>query len=294
MPITPTLSSANFNALSKLISNAGFQRIMVEDDYKVYGKQMKRLLKKSGGIIGQKASLHEVINLSYNHLLNHYRHEYLYKAALLNTYILKNYCLSDTVLLNEFRIGNSKADAVLVNGTNKVFEIKTELDSPERLNNQINDYYKAFSEVYIVIHHSFVEKYIPLIDRGVGIMTFTNGYNIEMLRKATEDQSKLDISTMIKSLRKDEYLAIVEKLTGSIPTAKPVLLFKECERILKNFAPDEVQYEFLKALKTRINPSTNIIVTDKLLPDPLRFSCYQSNLNQNDYLALIKRLNYQF
>lgn len=289
----PAFSSVNLNALAKMVSNAGFQRIMFDEDFKQYGRQMKRLLKKNGVVCAEKCSFKEIIDISYTHLLDHYRHEYLYKTSLLNSYVLKNYSLTDTVLLNEFKVGNSKADMVLVNGTNKVFEIKTELDSPERLNSQINDYYKAFSEVYIVIHHSTINKYANLLDECVGIMTF-NQNNIEVLRTAQSDQTRLDITIMMKSLRKDEYLALVRNLSGFVPKVQPVLLFKSCLQVLSEYAVDEVQFEYLKVIKQRINTSTNELVVEPNLPDSLRFSCYNSNLNENDYLSLIKRLNYRF
>jgi hypothetical protein len=123
-----TQSSANLNSLAKLISNAGFKRLMQNDEHKKYARQMKTLLSKNGEAIEEKCSIKDLIQFSYDYLLANYRHEYVYKSTLLNSFILKEHSLSDTVLLNEFKIGNSKADTILVNGTNKVFEIKTELD----------------------------------------------------------------------------------------------------------------------------------------------------------------------
>lgn len=289
----PVLSAANLNALAKMVSNAGLQRVLSDDNYKTYGRQMKTLLKKNGAELQDKCSIREVIDHSYTHLLTHYRHEYLYKTALLNSYVLKNYSLSDTILLNEFKIGNSKADAVLVNGTNKVFEIKTELDNPDRLNTQLCDYYKAFSEVYIVVHHSHVQKYLQLVPEHVGVMAFEQN-RIELIRSACVDRSKLDVSTMMKALRKDEYMKVVKQLCGIIPIVPPVLLFKSCLEILRSFAADEVQFEFLKVIKSRINPVANQFILENELPDNLRLCCYHSNLNQNDYLSLIKRLSFQF
>lgn len=197
----PTLPSGNLNALSKLVSNAGFKRLMQNEEHKKYGKQMKALLKKNGATITDKCSVKDLIQVSYDHLLTNYRHEYVYKSALLNSFILKEHSLADTVLLNEFKIGNSKADTILVNGTNKVFEIKTELDTPARLKSQLDDYYKGFSEVYIVVHHSLVDRYISLVDPHVGIMTFSPLNEIEVVYRATPDISKLDHATMLKCLR---------------------------------------------------------------------------------------------
>lgn len=293
MPSKSQTSPGNLHALSKMVSNAGFQRIMFDEDFRLHGHQMKRLLKKSGIVLNRKYTLLEIIEHAYFHLLTNYRHEYVYKAALLNSYVLKNYSLEDTILLNEFRIGQSKADAVLVNGTNKVFEIKTELDSPDRLVTQINDYYKAFSEVYVVVHHTHSTKYLHFIEDKVGIMTFDNN-SIHVARPAVPDNSQLDTLAMMKALRKDEVLSIVKTLSGKIPEVQPIVLFKSCLNILQQYAADEVQSEFLNIIKRRINPSTNDLITTADLPDSLRLSCYYSNLNQNEYLSLVKKLSYQF
>jgi hypothetical protein len=291
--VNPVTSSANFCALAKLVSNAGLQRSMFDDGFMSYTKQMKSLLKKTGADLEPKSSFSKMITICYEHLLKNYRHEYLYKVALLDSYVLQNFSLSDSIVLNEFKIGNSKADMVLVNGTNKVFEIKTELDSPERLSTQINDYYKGFSEVYIVIHYSTIDKYIQLVDQHVGIMVFTLQNDIQILRVAACYHERLDTTAMMKALRKDEYLRLVKSLCGIVPLATPIQLFKSCLAALDNFTPEQVQSEFVKIIKLRINPLTNELIQNFLIPPPLRFSCYNYNLNRNDYLSLIQRLNYQ-
>jgi hypothetical protein len=292
-PVNPTISQANLCALAKLVSNAGLQRMMFDEGYRKAIGQMKSLLKKTGVDLELKTNFADVITISYEHLLKHYRHEYLYKVALLNSYVLHNYCLSDTILLNEFKIGNSKADTIFVNGTNKVFEIKTELDSPERLATQISDYYKGFTEVYIVVHHSMISKYRHLVNDRVGIMVFTSDHQIMTYRPAEVYHGSLDRSAMMKSLRKDEYLKLVKNLCGVVPSTKPVQLFKNCLAILDKFSVEQVHSEFLKIIKLRINPVTNELVQDHQIPPALRFSCYNYNLSRNDYLGLVRRLNHK-
>ena len=58
--------------------------------------------------------------------------------------------MNTTTALTEIPIAKSKADFVLINGKAVVYEIKTELDNFDRLENQINDYYKAFDHVAVV------------------------------------------------------------------------------------------------------------------------------------------------
>jgi hypothetical protein len=292
MPNVHTISQTNLNALSKLISNAGLQRLLDNDTSKVYGRQLKKLLNKNGVTVEGKTSFSELLSLGYQQLLAHYRHEYIYKTAILNSYVLREHSLNDTKLLNEFKIGTSKADVIVVNGTNKVFEIKTELDTPERLQNQVNDYFKAFSEVYLVVHHSMLTKYMGRVDRHVGIMVFTENEEIETAYTATADYSRLDSTTMLKALRKDEYLNLIKNLNGSLPITKPVHLFTECCLIAKSFPVQIVHNEFLKIIKQRICKESNEITLDESIPSYLKFCCYHADLNQNHYIALTKRLNY--
>ena len=291
MPNASVISQTNLNALSKLISNAGLQRLMDHDMSKVYGRQLKKLLNKTGISVEGKKSYSEMLSLGYQQLLSYYRHEYLYKTAILNSYVLREHSLDDTILLNEFKVGTSKADIVVVNGTNKVFEIKTELDTPERLQNQVNDYFKAFSEVYLVVHHSMVAKYMGRTDQHVGIMLFMENGEIETVYTATADHSRLDSTTMLKALRKEEYLNLIENLTGSQPITKPVHLFTECCRIAKSFSVQTVHIEFLKIIKQRICRESNEITLNDATPSYLKFCCYHANLNENNYIALTKRLN---
>ncbi|MNI24750.1 hypothetical protein D3C87_890540 [compost metagenome] len=286
-------SQLNLSALAKMVSNAGLQRLLFAENFKQQARQLKCLLQKNGVEVEKKTTFSELIDISYNHLLVNYRHEYLYKVALLNSYVLENHSLSDTILLNEFKIGNSKADAVLVNGTNKVFEIKTELDSPERLCTQIDDYYKAFSEVYIVVHYSEVGKYVNYVDSHVGMMAFSQNNEIALVKPAECHCEKLDSLAMMKSLRKDEYLSLVFNVTGALPTATPVRLFKECAKLLSAFPVLDVQTEFLSIIKRRISPSTNDLIQNKIVPASLRLPCYYYNLDQNDYLRLVEKLTYQ-
>ncbi|MHA4896233.1 sce7726 family protein [Pedobacter sp. PWIIR3] len=293
MSLARAKSQLNLSALAKMVSNAGLQRMMFSDDFKIQIKHLKQLLRKNGIEVEKKTQVSELIDISYEHLLIHYRHEYLYKVALLNSYVMNNHCLSDTILLNEFKIGNSKADTILVNGTNKVFEIKTELDSPERLCTQINDYYKAFSEVYLVIHHSEVGKYIPCIDHHVGIMVLSRDNTIEPFKAAQVYNDQLDIVAMMKALRKDEYLHLVYSITGEIPKTTPIQLFKACVHVLSRYSVLDVQAKFLKIIKDRINLSTNELAMKPDLPAALRLSCYYYNLNQNDYLSIVDKLAYQ-
>lgn len=86
----------------------------------------------------------------YTFLGNEYRNEYFYKNTILNKLLLHIHSTRTTTALRELPIGKSKADFVLINGKAVVYEIKTDLDNFERLEDQVNSYYKAFDHVVVV------------------------------------------------------------------------------------------------------------------------------------------------
>lgn len=291
MAINTTVDINNLRGLSKLVSHAAFKKLSAGTNQSAYIRRMKKYLGWEQMGEERPRTLEDLISSAYQTLCNHYRHEYIYKSALLTDFVLKHYALDDTILLNEFRIGNSIADAVLINGTNKVFEIKTELDTPERLNTQLQDYYKAFSEVYVFTHESLFNKYKELLPAYVGLLVYQSSCDIIEERKATNITQHLDIKVMMGSLRKAEYLKLVKTLAGFIPEATPVFLYRMCLETLMCFDAEEVQKAYHKILKERICSASNKFIEESILPNYINFSFYNQKLHKNSYLTLVNNLN---
>lgn len=281
---------SNLRGIARLINHAAFKKLANNSNQSSYIRQLKKYSEWQN-VENNDSTLNDLIFHSYEVLLKNYRHEYIYKTKLLNDFILKKYSLDDTIILDEFRINDSIADVALINGTNKIFEIKTELDSLERFQSQISDYYKAFSEVYLVIHESYYLKYSKQIDSKIGLIIFKEDYNLEEYRKATSDDSYLDIKTMMASLRKAEYLKLVKCLTGFIPDATPVFLYTECLKILMEFDPKVVQIYYHKILKNRICTEKSLNLLEGVFPNYLNYSYYNQNINKKSYITLLNNLN---
>lgn len=286
-----TARKVDTRSLAQLMSNAGFRCLITGTKRPGYIRRMKRYLAWEQMEHDKPETIGQLLASAYQSLLQEYRHEYLYKSALLNQHVLRHHSLDNTILLNEFRIGKSVADAVLINGTNKVFEIKTELDSPDRLTTQLADYYKAFSEVYLFVHERLEAKYRSQVDENVGIILFTDRGEIVESRKATKDISRLNSGAMMKSLRKPEYLDLVKRLVGFVPDATPVKLFSTCLDIVDRFEAEEVQHYYHSIIKQRICKTTNRCIEEGNLPEYLKFSFYSLGLKENHYLSLHKILN---
>ena len=75
----------------------------------------------------------DIISEIYQYVASNYRNEYFYKNTLLNKLLINAHRLRTTVALTEVPVAKSKADFIMINGKAVVYEIKTALDTFDRL-----------------------------------------------------------------------------------------------------------------------------------------------------------------
>ena len=146
----------------------------------------------------------------YKILVSDYRCEYVYKNEIIRELLVK-YGTKSTAVFNEFKVGNSIADIAFFNGESKAFEIKTDLDTPKRLEKQLSDYQRIFDKCYIVIPADRYEQYLDGLASEVGIITLSKqGKSIilEEKRPATKQES-IDSNVLINCLRTEEYKRLI-------------------------------------------------------------------------------------
>ncbi|MDR1221488.1 MAG: sce7726 family protein [Tannerella sp.] len=224
----------------------------------------------------------------YKSLCNEYRCEYVYKNQIINDLLLKKYKLSSTIAINEFRVGNSIVDIAMFNGVSRAFEIKTELDSDKRLNNQLLDYEKLFDECYIVTHESLVDKYLNQKD-NIGIIVLykeKNCLKLEEIRSAKKNNT-IDCETLIRCLRTAEYKNIIENFYGEIPDVSSFKMFDTCLLMMKRIPADALHTLMMTEFKKR-KIDKNVISSS---PKVLKHICLSLNMNFNAYSILNQRLN---
>lgn len=227
----------------------------------------------------------EVIKEIYKVLLRKYRNEYVYKNTLLNKLLLGRHSVRTTTALTEVTIGKSKADFILINGSATVYEIKTDLDSLVRLKGQLENYYKAFSKVYVITGELHYEKVNELLkDSNVGICLLTNRNTISEKKKAVVDYGKLDYETMFRILRKDEYEEVIFNKYKELPKTSQVKYYRECFSWFQNIEIKEAYERMLKVLKKR-----NKVKIDDFkdrVPKELSSLVYFSSFKKEDYTVL--------
>ncbi len=231
----------------------------------------------------------ECISDIYRHLKREYQNEYYYKNTLLNKLLLGVHNLRTTTALTEVPVGNSKADFILINGKAVVYEIKTALDNFDRLDGQIEDYYKAFSRVVVVTSEkNFKDVQQRLRNSPAGICLLTKRGTLSIRREPLEYRDMLSKSVIFKILRKNEYEQAILGFFGSLPNVSQFEYYRACLTLFESLPTDVAYQTFIQILKQRAK--IDIIEYSKV-PYELKFLVYFSNYKKNDYEKLYHFLN---
>lgn len=273
---------------SAIFSSTSFNKLLRYNDYSFINHNIKTYdLSKIGS---RFENYYEYIRFVYGKLRKQYRNEYICKNTLINEVLINKYGIKDTIAINEFRVGNSIADTVMFNGTSKAFEIKTELDSSQRLKGQLSDYTKIFKENYIVTHESLVEKYLKE-DDSIGviqIVEFPRSLKIEEIRPARSDEN-IDANILIRSLRTEEYKNIVKKYFGSLPNMTSFDMFKICSELIQDIPQKDLNSLFIDQIKERKSNMNELSSFHK----ELRQTGLAMNLDKKTYNNLHLKLTAQ-
>ena len=266
-------------------------------------KNINQILKSGKSVINEtvidKYSLSKQIETQedgfvaiYNFMRKNYRNEYYYKNQLLNNLLIGRHSLNTTSAIRELPISNSIADFILINGKAEVFEIKSGLDSLQRLSGQLQDYYKAFSYVNVIMDESHlknVEK--AVLNKNVGLYVLTKRNTIKRIRKATKYNKFLDHTVIFKILRKKEYESILLKHLGTLSKADDFHYFKDSLKMFKQIPIEVVQEELAIMLKLRyINKFKNNNSLILNFPPALREVIYFSDYRKKQIEDLNLRL----
>ena len=231
----------------------------------------------------------DFLNRMYRLLRDNYRNEYIYKNAIAKKILCGKHSPNTTTMLSEFRVGICKADAVIINGTATVYEIKTELDTLARLGKQIKEYLKIFEFVNIIT----TEKQANIIknecSKKIGIKILTDRYTIATIRDPLSNKANIQLSTLFDSLRKKEYLQIIKDLYGKIPNMPNTQIFTFCKNLYIQAPFDKVYNLTMNALKKRSKREILTKVNNEVSP-LLAYAI--SNAVQTTHLTgLMERLN---
>lgn len=237
---------------NNLILNRLFTKQVINDLIKntynhVYVSIMQQYLEEYNNCSNKK-----FLSDIYKYMSKHYRNEYFYQNTLLNKLLLGRHSIKTTTALSQVPIERSKADFILINGKAVVYEIKTELDTFDRLSTQLSDYYKAFNHVCVVTCEENLEKISEILkNTKVGICILSKSNTLQFRKEAEQNNEHLNHRSLFKILRKYEFEQILQKYFGELPKATPAFYYEECYKMFKTIAIENVYKLFLMELKKK-------------------------------------------
>jgi hypothetical protein len=273
--------------LSQLFSAPSFKKIIRDDDKMPFKRRLKKHFPDAPSNIKYK----KIFEHLYSELQSNYRSEYLFKNALLNKLLIEKHGLKTTTVLNEFAVGGSIADFVLLNGESRIYEIKTDLDSLDKLKKQVSDYIQFANKVYIVTSPKHTEKLLlDYAETSIGIIEFTSSNCLKELKIASDNSKAFNFITLFKTLRKQEYLEILNSHFGYIPQVPNTILFKECFELAKKIDLHVFQKLVYSKLKERKIQCPDLLKSDST-PYELKHICYTLDLTMVEYSKFYKFIN---
>lgn len=226
----------------------------------------------------------ELISEIYEKLKLGYRNEYYYKNTLLNKLLFNKHNPYKTTALTEIPVAKSKADFIMINGKAVVYEIKTELDNFERLDSQLENYYKAFDHVCVVTGEANVDNLKKKLNNiNVGIYKITKRGALAIEREPIKDRTSLKHEIIFKILRKYEYENILLDYYKYLPDVSQFQYYKECKKLFTNIEIDIAYEKFRLELKKRCKINIDF-VSD--IPDEIKSVVYFSNLKDIEFKNL--------
>jgi len=216
--------------------------------------------------LGRDATNGAVVDAAYEVLCESYRSEYFYRNLIVNKIYVGRHRASNSALIPEFRVHQSVADCVLVNGEATVYEIKTEFDSPDKLQRQLSSYFRAFSVVNVVAHEKDVDRYLTLLEgSSAGLIAVGSRQRLSQARPSVLSTAALDVKTMFDSLRLKEVTAILRRTTGDVPDVPNGLRYRAFLDQAAQVTPTVFQREMRRELKNRTIQNCRPLMLDRSL-----------------------------
>lgn len=235
-------------ALSQVFSPSFLKKI----DNTEHEAKIKHLLINSG-LCSQDEdwNLLKGLELTYEYLRNSYRCEYVYMNEIANQLLLRYHSDNSATLLKEVNSDGSIADIVIINGKTVAYEIKTELDSFERLEDQVQSYKNLYDQIYVVTHANAVKRLKQTLDKRVGILLLQHNGNLQTIRESKSLYKSFTPSKAVFTLRQSELVMAYEKYVGKLPVMGTALIHQFCIDWYINLKKVEAHIIFAEALKSR-------------------------------------------
>lgn len=281
-----SLNASQLAAADKLFSSAVIQ------DFAKKGKSalFARLACESGldALVPKREPIGAFFDCVFELLRREpYRHEYAYKAALTHKQLLGVHSLKTAAMLTEFRVGSSKADIAIINGTSTVYEIKSDRDKLSRLESQIHAYRRVFARVNVITGEKHLHSVLCSMPDDVGVLVLTRQFKIKTIREAINAPERVDSVAILESITRSEAIRILDMLGREVPCLPNTQMHGALRKLFEQCPPAEVHACMVNVLKeTRSLLPMAELIND--VPKSLQAAVISTSIRKQDYGRLLE------
>lgn len=280
------MTSAQFAALSQLFSSTVFTELARGGCSPKFARLARELQNQDA--FGCSRSVGCFFKAAFKLLSREgVRHEYVYKSALTSKILLGRHSLRTASMLSEFRVGECKADIVVLNGTSTVYEIKSERDSLARLDRQLAAYSTVFASVQVVCSATHREEVLRAVPAHVGVCELTSRHHLSTVREPLIDANRVSPVSIFECLRINEAKAVLLLYGYSVPSVPNTLMSSELRARFLQLTPEQAHNGMVHVLKS----SRNLLPLKGLLaelPDCLHSAALSIPLRKMDRVRLVE------
>lgn len=230
----------------------------------------------------------DVYETCYRDISKNYRFEYFFKNVVANKILLGRHRMSNATLVSEFRVGNNKADCVVLNGSSVCYEIKTDLDNFSRLNDQLQAYERVFDKTYVVVSENHRKYALSNVNEDVGVIVLTARNTLSEVRGAKLVCEDVDASMLIRSLRQPEYISMACQIEAMPCGISNTEIFSWCESVFIKAGSNLLRSAFCRTLKSTRGANKDFSLS---LPRSLLMASLSINLSESKKANLTRVLN---
>jgi hypothetical protein len=283
------LTAGSLAAISRLFSSSVIREMARRGESSLFARLLieSRLLES----LPTYAPVGSVFEAAFSLLKREgYRHEYIYKAALTHKILLGRHSLRTASMLNEFRVGECKADLAILNGTSTVYEVKSERDSLSRLERQLDAYAQVFAQVFVIVAEPHVDAVKGSVPADVGIMVLNSRHNISTLREAVDRAESTSPAAIFDSIRTEEARMILLAQGVPVPVVPNTVLNSALRELFIKLDARQAHDGMVRMLKRTRNLLPLSELVDRL-PPSLQTAALSVPLRKLDHVRLVAAVN---
>lgn len=238
----------NYQAISKIFS----RNVVLEIAKKNRLELFRSILMENYPSYNSKGkSISKIYDEMYTLLKKKYRNEYVYKNEIAKNIIRKSHKFCNVSYVNEFKVNGCIADVAIFNDTSTAYEIKTELDSFERLDEQLSVYKDVFEFVYMVVPEKKKAQALRVAHDNTGIITLNEKNVLNYERMAISNIKSLSKEKIFNCLRPSEYASLYEEIVGTKASGRAADIKDMCRNVFVELDIENAHKEMLKKLTAR-------------------------------------------